>query len=99
MRSANCWCHSCSRYWGNIIWLCANHRNKDNYWCFFMFWVRYSCNRNGHGIGKSNCLDDTVDDARRDDVLASAQMILPMIMASNGGDRQAAVESLFSAEP
>ena len=47
----------------------------------------------------SNCLDDTVDDARRDDVLASAQMILPMIIAANGGDRQAAVESLFSAEP
>jgi len=47
----------------------------------------------------SNSLDETVDDSRRNEVLASAQMILPMIMATNGGDRAAAVATLFSAEP
>ncbi len=47
----------------------------------------------------SNCLDETVDDSRRNDVLSSAQMILPMIMDNNGGDRAKAVSTLFSAEP
>ena len=47
----------------------------------------------------SNSLDDTVDDSRKDDVFSSAQMMLPLIMANNGGDRSAALDTLFSAEP
>ena len=47
----------------------------------------------------SNVLDDTVDDSRRDDVLSSAQAVLPLIMAANGGDREAALDKLFATEP
>ena len=47
----------------------------------------------------SNSLDDTVDDSRRDDILSSAQAVLPLIMANNGGNRQKAIDILFAAEP
>ena len=51
-------------------------------------------------IDKSqNCLDDTIDESRKDDILTSAQLILPMIIQNNGGNRIAAIEALFSSEP
>lgn len=47
----------------------------------------------------ANCLDDTVDDSRRDEVLASAQTVLPIIMKNRGVDRATAVQLLFASEP
>ncbi|MEG0494462.1 MAG: ATP-binding protein [Clostridia bacterium] len=47
----------------------------------------------------SNCLSDKVNESRREDVLTSAQLILPMMIANNGGDKSAAIDTLFASEP
>ena len=51
-------------------------------------------------IDKSqNSLDDTVDDSRKDEILASATLLIPTVRKMTGMDRAGAINCLFSSEP
>lgn len=51
-------------------------------------------------IDKSqNSLDDTVDDSRKDEILASATLLIPTVRKMTGMDRAGAINCIFSSEP